>query len=67
MAVLYERYDCMKALAMIRTKMIVSVVQSVGIFLLLKGKKSVVSVVSPLSHGFLVLKDVLKTVDAPAS
>lgn len=35
--VLYERYDCMKALAMILTKMIVSVVQSVGIFFLLKG------------------------------
>lgn len=37
MIVLYERYDCMKALAMIPTKMIVSVVQSVGIFFLLKG------------------------------
>ena len=62
---LNQRYGflrCMKLLATIRIKMVVSVVQSIGIFSSSKVKKWVASVVSALSRGFLVLKHVLKTV-----
>ena len=52
---------CMKTLATIRIKMIVPVVQSIGIFFSLRQvKKLVVSVVFAPSHDFLVLKYVLK-------
>ena len=50
MIVLYERYDCMKALAMIPTKMIVSVVQSVGIFFSLKRLKNWLLALCPDRH-----------------
>ena len=54
-------FRCMKFLAIIRMKVVVSIVQSIDIFSY-KVKKSVVSVVTAPSPDFPILKHVLKTV-----
>ena len=56
----------MRTFAIIRIKMVVSVVQSIGIFFSLKIKKSVVRFVFAPSRDLLVLKHVLKKVHTPA-
>ena len=58
-----QRYDClpcMKTIPTFRIKMVVSVVQSIGIFFLLGRSKLVVSIVFALSRDIFLLKHVLK-------
>ena len=50
----------MKTLVIIRKKMVVSVVQSMGIFFSEARKKSVVSVMFKPSRSFLVFRHILK-------
>ena len=59
----YCCFRCMKTLAIILIKIVISVVQSIGIGIFSSNvKKSVVSVVPAPSRDFVVLKHVLKTV-----
>ena len=54
-----QRYGCLrciKTLVLIRIKMVVSVVQSIGFFSLRQTKKLLVSVVFGPSHDFVVFK-----------
>ena len=53
----------MKTLAIIQIKMVVSVVQTIGIFFSSAVKKSAVSIVLASSCDFLVLKHALKAGD----